>query len=166
MDYGLKLEMASGSAAPPRTPAARRADFERQLEEKEKELKDGREGPKANRREQVEWAAQRKVLEDQIAEFKEQRDRPAPPSSSGAPCTGLYATRPCFSPTWLANMDTVGCVRERARAHVRMSRYHCARHCRDRRRPAARQAQDAAVPYNVMSLGRGAWGVGRGRQAS
>ena len=85
--------MASGTAAPPRTRAARQADFERQIEEKEKELKDGKEGPKANRREQVEWAAQRKVLEDQIAELKRQRNLPPPPSESGARLRPATATR-------------------------------------------------------------------------
>ena len=76
LDYGLKRQMASGAAAAPRTRAARQADFERQIEEKEKELSDGKFSRKDTRREQVEWAALRKILEDDVTELKRQRGLP------------------------------------------------------------------------------------------
>ena len=76
--------MASGAAAPPRTRAARQADFDRQIEEKQKELDDGKSSRKDTRREEVEWAAMRKVLEGQIADLKTQRAAPPPPGESGA----------------------------------------------------------------------------------
>ena len=62
--------MASAAAAPPRTRAARQADFDRQIAEKEKRLADGKRDTKETKMHQVIWAAQRKVLEGEIAELQ------------------------------------------------------------------------------------------------
>ena len=72
--------MASGAAAPPRTRAARQADFDRQIEEKQKELDDGKSSRKDTRREEVEWAAMRKVLEGQN---RRSQDAAGGPSAAG-----------------------------------------------------------------------------------
>ena len=76
--------MASAAPAPGRTRAERRADFDRQIADKQKELEDGRKSRKDTREEEVFWAAQREALKDQIVELKRQRDAPVSPSASGA----------------------------------------------------------------------------------
>ena len=75
--------MASGAAAPPRTHAARMADYDRQIAALQTELDEGRKSRKGAE-EQGHWKVQRADIQSKLAKLKEQRARPAPPSESGA----------------------------------------------------------------------------------